>query len=349
MPDTKTYWNIRGEALLPDDPLTRCLVILTMYFHNPMSAQTLTAGLPLENMRLTPDLFVRAATRAGLSARVVKRPLDQINPMTLPAVLLLKDGQACVVAERDDQLGWTLIQPESGTGTTRMTTEELAARYDGFAIFSRPAFKFDARAEDQSIPRGQHWFWSVFTRAWPLYTEVLIATFLTNIFALVTPLFVMNVYDRVVPNMAYSTLWVLSVGAFIVYIFDLLMRTLRGYFLDVAGKQIDVVLSATIFERIMGLKAAARPRSVGSLASHMQEFEMFRDFITSATITAVIDLPFVVLFLFIILWLGGPTVIVPIVAMPIIIGVALALQRPQSRPRKTGQLDKWEPCFTMTA
>ena len=330
MPDstTKSGWKVSSEALLPDDPLTRCLVLLTRYFHNPMSAQTLTAGLPLEDMRLTPDLFLRAATRAGLSARVVKRPLEEISPMTLPAVLLLKDGKACVVAERDENLGWVLIQPESNGGTMVLSTEELEAQYDGFAIFSRPAFKFDARAEDQAIPRGQHWFWSVFTRAWPLYTEVLIATFLTNIFALVTPLFVMNVYDRVVPNMAFETLWVLSIGALIVFLFDLLMRTLRAYFLDVAGKQVDIVLSATIFERVLGLKASVRPRSVGSLVSNMQEFEMFRDFITSATITAVIDLPFVVLFLFIILWLGGATVAVPIIAMPIIVGIALILQRP---------------------
>jgi len=331
MPDSTSKppnWNVRGEALLPDDPLTRCLVILTRYFHNPMSAQTLTAGLPLENMRLTPDLFVRSATRAGLSARVVKRPLDQISSMTLPAVLLLKNGNACVVAERDENLGWRLIQPESGGGTITMTSEELAEQYDGYAIFSRPSFKFDERAEDQSIPRGQHWFWSVFTRSWPLYAEVLIATFLTNVFALVTPLFVMNVYDRVVPNMAFETLWVLSIGALIVFLFDLLMRSLRGYFLDVAGKQIDVILSATIFEKVLGLKSAVRPRSVGSLANNLQEFEMFRDFITSATITAVIDLPFVALFLVIIFWLGGATVLVPILAMPIIIGLGIILQRP---------------------
>ena len=331
MPDSTSKpqnWNVRGDALLPDDPLTRCLVILTRYFHNPMSAQTLTAGLPLENMRLTPELFVRSATRAGLSARVVKRPLDQISSMTLPAVLLLKGGSACVVAERNEKLGWILIQPESGGGSITMTTEELSEQYDGYAIFSRPAFKFDARAEDQSIPRGQHWFWSVFARSWPLYAEVLIATFLTNIFALVTPLFVMNVYDRVVPNMAFETLWVLSIGAVIVFLFDLMMRSLRAYFLDVAGKQIDVILSATIFEKVLGLKSAVRPRSVGSLANNLQEFEMFRDFITSATITAVIDLPFVALFLVIIFWLGGATVLVPILAMPVIIGLAMILQRP---------------------
>lgn len=319
---------MNSEALLPDDPLTRCLVILTRYFHNPMSAQTLTAGLPLEDMRLTPELFLRAAARAGLSARVVKRPLEEISSMTLPAVLLLKDGKACVVAERDENLGWVLIQPESNGGTMVLSTAELAEQYDGFTIFSRPSFKFDARSEDQTIPRGQHWFWSVFTRAWPLYAEVLIATFLTNIFALVTPLFVMNVYDRVVPNMAFETLWVLSIGALIVFLFDFVMRTLRGYFLDVAGKQIDVILSASIFEKVLGLKSAVRPRSVGSLACNLQEFEMFRDFITSATITAVIDLPFVLLFLGIIFWLGGPTVVVPILAMPIIVGIGMALQRP---------------------
>ena len=331
MPDPKqksSNWSLHGEALLPDDPLTRCLVILTRIFHRPMSAQTLTAGLPLEDMRLTPDLFLRAAARAGLSARVVRRPLDQISAMTLPAVLLLKNGNACVVSARTGTLGWEVIQPESDGGSLTLTTEALAAQYDGYAIFSRPSFKFDARADDQTIPQGQHWFWSVFVRAWPLYAEVLVATFLTNIFALVTPLFVMNVYDRVVPNMAIETLWVLSIGALIVFLFDFLMKSLRGYFLDVAGKQIDIILSANIFEKVLGLKSAVRPRSVGSLANNLQEFEMFRDFITSATITAVIDLPFVVLFLFIIFWIGGATVLVPVLTIPIIILIAMILQKP---------------------
>ncbi|MCM1129740.1 MAG: type I secretion system permease/ATPase [Alistipes senegalensis] len=321
-------WKIPFEALLSDDPLLNCLVILTRLYHQPYSAQTLTAGLPLENGRLTPELFLRAASRAKLSGRINKRTLEEISGMTFPAVLLLKNGRACVATARSETGVWTLISPESGSGETRMSTEELAGFYNGFVIFCRPAFRFDARADEHGIPGNEHWFWSVFKKAWPLYSEVLIASFLINVFALITPLFTMNVYDRVVPNQAYETLWVLAIGIFIIYVFDLIMKTLRAYFLDVAGKRVDIILSASIFEKIMGLKAAVRPKSVGSLANNLHEFEMFRDFITSATITALIDLPFTILFLLIILWVGGPVVLVPLAAIPVIVIVALALQRP---------------------
>ncbi len=314
--------------MLPEDPLTSCLVILTRIFHHPYSAQTLTAGLPLEDSRLTPDLFPRAAARAGLSSRVIKRTLQKISPLTLPAILLLNDGRACVVTARDSTGHWTVIQPESGVGEIKLTNEALAAEYSGYVIFSRPAFKFDTRAEEEVIPRPHHWFWDVLEYAWPLYSEVLIASFLLNIFALVTPLFVMNVYDRVVPNQAFETLWVLAIGVLIVSLFDFVMKGLRGYFLDVAGKQVDTILSASIFEKVLGLKAAVRPSSVGGLANTLHEFDTFRDFITSVTITSLIDLPFVLLYVGVVLWVGGWLVVIPLLAIPLIIITSLLLQRP---------------------
>ncbi len=321
-------WKVPVDTLMSDDPLSRCLVILTKLFHNPFSAQTLTAGLPLEDGRLTPELFIRAAQRAGLTTRIVKRDLKKITPLTLPCVLLLKNGYACVATAKNEANVWTIIQPESDGGETKVSNIDLLNYYDGIAIFSKPAFKLDSRAQDHAIPKSQHWFWSVFKQSLPLYSEVLLASFLINIFALVTPIFTMNVYDRVVPNNAFDTLWVLGVGVVIVYIFDLIMKTLRAYFLDLAGKRVDVILSATIFEKIMSLKAAVRPKSVGSMANYLAEFEMFREFITSATVTTLIDLPFTILFLLIILWVGGPIVLVPLVIMPVIVLIALALQRP---------------------
>jgi ATP-binding cassette subfamily C protein LapB len=102
----------------------------------------------------------------------------------------------------------------------------------------------------------------------------------------------MNVYDRVVPNQAIDTLWVLASGVFLVYIFDFIIRMLRGYFVDIAGKKSDILISANIFERVMGMKLVNRPVSIGAFASNLKDFESIRDFITSATILSVIDLPF---------------------------------------------------------
>jgi ATP-binding cassette subfamily C protein LapB len=151
------------------------------------------------------------------------------------------------------------------------------------------------------------------------------------LFALVTPFFTMNIYDRVVPNLALQTLWVLAIGAFIVFGFDLLMRTLRAYFIDVAGKRVDVTLSANIFANVLGIRMAGRPASVGAFANNVQEFESFRDFVTSATITTLVDLPFALLFVLAMAWIGGPIAWIPAVAFPIIVGFGFALQGPLSR------------------
>jgi ATP-binding cassette subfamily C protein LapB len=141
----------------------------------------------------------------------------------------------------------------------------------------------------------------------------------------------MNIYDRVVPNLAYSTLWVLTIGAACVFCFDLLMRTLRAYFIDVAGKRADITLSAKIFATVVGIRMAGRPASVGAFANNVQEFESFREFVTSATITTLVDLPFAILFVLAMAWIGGPIAWIPLVAFPIILCFGFVIQQPLSR------------------
>ena len=322
-------WQIPEDGSAFDDPLLDCLVVLTKHHDRPLSAEALRAGLPLENFRFTPDLFVRAATRAELSARVVKRPLAKIQNLVLPAVLLLKNRQACLLFEINESTGRALIlEPESGVGEVAVNLDELASRYLGYTIFVRTEHRFDKRAPEQFQLSSRHWFWGTLFSSWRIYRDVLVASFLISLFALASPLFIMNVYDRVVPNNAVETLWVLASGVAVVYLFDLMMRALRGYFIDVAGKKADIALSAKIFERVMGLKMVDRPASVGAFASNLREFDSIRDFITSATITTIVDLPFVLLYLAVIYFIGGPIVLVPAVGMPLIMLYGLVIQSP---------------------
>ena len=181
------------------------------------------------------------------------------------------------------------------------------------------------------MPQPRHWFWSAISQSWPIYGEALVASLLINLFALVTPFFTMNVYDRVVPNLALETLWVLTIGVALVFGFDFLMRTLRAYFIDVAGKRVDVILSANIFARVLGIRMDARPASVGAFANNVQEFESFREFVTSATITTLVDLPFALLFIAAMAWIGGPIACIPLAAVPLIVGFGLLVQVPLSR------------------
>lgn len=141
----------------------------------------------------------------------------------------------------------------------------------------------------------------------------------------------MNVYDRVVPNNAIETLWVLSLGIFIVLIFDFLLKMLRGYFVDAAGKVADIKLASRIFEHVMNMRMASRPRSAGAFASNLREFETLRDFFTSATLASLVDLPFLALFVAIIWMIGGVVAVVPLLGIPLVIGAGLLVQIPLDR------------------
>lgn len=312
------------------DPLLASLVHLTRLLGTPWSAEALSAGLPVPEAGLTPELLLRAAERAGLAAQIAARPLAEISALVLPVVLLLDERQACILIARGADGRAQVLLPESG-GVCDVDLVELGVRYSGYAVFVQPRPRMDARSELSAEPQPRHWFWSAIARSWPIYGEALVASLLINLFALVTPFFTMNVYDRVVPNLALETLWVLTIGVVLVFGFDLLMRTLRAYFIDVAGKRVDVTLSANIFARALGIRMDARPASVGAFANNVQEFESFREFVTSATITTLVDLPFALLFIAAMAWIGGPIAWVVLAALPLIVGVGMLLQPPLAR------------------
>lgn len=315
------------EDLVHHDPLLDCLVELTRIHGRPSTRAALVAGLPLENGLLTPSLFWRAAGRAGLSAKLVKRPLHSIDPALLPAVLMLKGNEACVLLGWDDTAeNARVLLPDSGQGTVLLRREELMVRYTGITIFARPHFRFDKRTPQVGEVKLRHWFWGALSDQWPVYRDVLAAALLINVMALALPLFTMNVYDRVVPNRAIETLWVLALGVAIVIAVDMVLRTLRGYFIDLASARIDMQLSAKIMERVLGVRMEARPAAVGSFASNLRSFESVRDFITSATVTALVDLPFALLFLLVIALIAWPLVLPVLVAMVLVLVYAYVVQ-----------------------
>lgn len=326
-------WNIQKDHTPYDDPLLSCLLQLTKMQHRPFSPTVLTAGLPLVDNRLTPELFIRAASRAGIAAKIVKKPLSKITNIALPTVLLLKNKQACILVQILDNGIAKVIEPEtvsdSTTGVKDIPLSDLENNYTGYVIFAEPVYQFNERsaaATTQSTERD--WFWDVLHKAWPIYNDVIIASLMINIFALASPLFIRSIYDRVVPNQAMVTLWVLSIGILIVFCFDFFMRLLRGYFIDIASKNVDVKLSAAIYEHLMALPMSSRPASVGVMANMVHAFEAFRDFITSATVSVLVDLPFVFLFIIVIWLIGGSLAIIPALALPIVFAIGYFIQKP---------------------
>jgi ATP-binding cassette, subfamily C, bacterial LapB len=305
------------EDLIHPDPLLDCLVEVCRLHGQGASRASLAAGLPLLQGRLNLELTERAAARAGMATRLQRLALHSIDPAALPAILVLADNQACVLLGHDDQGQARVLLPATGQGAITLGQADLAARYAGVALFVRPHFRFDSRAPAVRATRRGHWFWSAITAQRFVYRDVLAAAALVNVFALAFPIFSMNVYDRVVPNQAIETLWALAIGIALVLCADLWLRSLRSRFVDEASARIDVSLSATLLERVLGLKMAHRPESVGSFASQLRGFEQVRDFIASGTMTALIDLPFTLLFIAVMVWLS------PWLAVPVVLAFAL--------------------------
>ena len=320
------------------DPLLDCLVQLTHLHGKPYTAQALSNGLPLVDQRLTPSLLARAAARAQFSTRIVQRTLDDVPQGLLPAILLLHGGRACLLL-RAQEGGRVLLQYPESDSPVEVQVQALLQDYTGLMCFVRPQFRFEQRSVQQGMePRSSHWFWAVILENRRLYRDALLAAVLINVFALAMPLFSMNVYDRVVPNNAVETLWVLAIGISLVLIFNFVLTTTRAYVVDAASKRVDVQLSAQIMERVLDLRMESRPASVGSFAANLRSFESVRDFIASASLTTLVDLPFVLLFLVAIAWVSPWMLIPPVVAIAAILLVSFWAQaRMESLTLKTFQ------------
>lgn len=324
------------------DPLLECLVLFTELNNRPFSAEALTAGLPTQPGRTRPELFSikgakgnfsRAAARAGFTSRLVKRSLEEISPLVLPCILVLKGKNACILTGFDDEKKFAkIIMPEAGDTVEWVAMEDLAQEYMGFAFYLKKELHFEEAPHGKvNEEKASHWFWGTLWRNRDLYRDVIIASLMINLFVLATPLFTMNVYDRVVPNNAVETLWVLALGVSVIYIFDMLIKFVRTYFLEIAGKKSDIIMSSLLFEKTMDLKMAAKPKSVGSFANNLKEFESIRSFFTSSTVAALIDLPFVFIFLFTVYYIAGHIAIVPLITMFLILVYTFTLRGPLHR------------------
>ncbi|RJG14200.1 type I secretion system permease/ATPase [Pseudomonas cavernicola] len=310
-----------------DDPLLDSLLSLCALHQKPTSRATLTTGLPLPKQRLTAELLPRAAARVGLQGRLLRRRLEQIPAIAMPAMLLLQEGRSAVLLGWDADGRARLMLSESEGGEVKVSLELLAEDYLGQVFFAQPRHKFDINHGDL-IPRTRTWFRDTLKRSRWLYIDAVAASLLINLIGLGAPLFVMNVYDRVVPNQATATLWVLAIGISGAFMFDLLLKTMRGLCLDLAGKKTDLIISATLFERIVGMTMRHRPARVGSFAQNIHEFQTLRDFLASLTLTTLIDLPFTLLVLLVIAMLGGHLVWIPVLAFPVALLIGWLLQKP---------------------
>ncbi len=306
------------------DPLLECLVYLTAHFGRAKSAKSLTAGLAYDANGMRPNLFCDAAERLGLKTKIVKRSsIRKIQNSVLPVVLILNDEQSCVLLSMKGKKA-KVYMPETAS-VRDVTIDALEKDYAGYSIFIHPRSEFTNPDTVHLEDVDRHWFWGIVQENRKVYGMVILAAVFINLFGLTSPLFIMNVYDRVIPNNAIETGWALGIGALVVFGFDLVMRTIRSYMIDLAGRRVDVIAARRIYDQVLNMRLAGRPKSSGSFANMLRDFDSVREFFTSATITGLVDLPFTLIFLFVIYKLGGGIafVLLGLIALVTLIGFLL--------------------------
>lgn len=327
-----TSFDHASEAVAPGsvpDPILDRLVFIAQSLGRNVDAEQLTAGIPLPTGRITAAELDECAGRAGLAVTASKLPAERVKSSMLPALIIGEDGDAVAVMHRDRERFELALPAIAGTHWADL--ERLQADHPGQWYFIRPVFYLDVRGLLYHLPQPRRWFWDVFKANRSIYLWALLATLLVNVLAVVIPFYAMAVYDRVVPNAALDSLWVLTTAAAVVLGFDLLNRQLRSYLLEAAARKADVALSSHIFAHSLRMRAESRPASGGVLANIVRDFETVRDFFTSTTLTLLGDLPFMLFFLAVIALLGGWIALVPAVIIPLALAAAWLVRRPLAR------------------
>src|SRR5471030_895904 len=336
-----------------DDTLLKSLVWMAAYHGKPTSEAAMLSGLPAGRF-ISPKQAQLAMEQSGFNVGVIERQPNEVSPMLLPVVLFRKDHGGCVLicrsptdvklikpaaeikpgeqpAEDEMEAAYLVVLPEAGSKVVAIGVSQLKANYTGFAMLVKPIGRVDIRAGKPEPKENGHWLLSTLWRYRRYYWSAALAALLINVLALAGTFFTMNVYDRVVPNQAFVTLCSLAIGVVIAMVFEAIARNVRAHLLDLAGKKADLVLGTMLFRQALSIQMEHKPASSGSFANQLREFESVRDFATSATLAAISDLPFVLMFVGVIFVIGGPLGWVPMLLIPLILIISIIIQWPLAR------------------
>lgn len=319
------------DAKAVRDPVVESIAWLARRFERPSSPILIRAGLATDEKGELPFHQIEAAlANIGMRGDLLRLRLQRWKSRQMPAILAMENGEPVVVLEAN--AGQLLVRRPGAIEPIWLDPEALQAGYSGFGVTIEPD-PTGERAEERPWERARrtHWFWS---EAWKVrrnFWFVGLAAATINMLAFALPLFSMNVYDRVIPNRAVATLWVLAIGVVLAFAFDFSLRLARARLIDEVGRSLDSRLSRKLFEKIMNLPLAAREGSTGALAKRVSDYEQVREFFASTTVVLVVDMAFIFLFLALITVLAGWLVMVPIVGMAVMATAGIVLQRAMAR------------------
>ncbi|WP_299506335.1 type I secretion system permease/ATPase [uncultured Roseobacter sp.] len=305
-------------------------------FDRPFSEAATRSRIPQDASLSDAHHLARALETIGLKSRVVLRDPAAVDAIALPFIAWRKSGDPIVIQGFGNKGKVAqIVDPVDGPLSQEITLRQL--RKD-----IRPDLMLVTRSDDRAgamlspatameSAQKPHWFWGAVQANWGNWAQVLVAALLLNLMSLALPLFVMNVYDKVIPNLAYVTLWTLAIGVGIALLLDLVMRTLRANILESIGRRVDLKVAATLFRQAMDTTLLNRPGGAAGIASTIRDFEVVREFFASATFVALIDLLFIGIFVAALFFIVGPIALVPLFAVPVVLVIAIAAQLPIGR------------------
>ena len=325
--DSNSSYN--GSNKRTTDSYLESLQFIAKYYQKNVSKESLSSGILVQGSFMGLNDFIKSASRIGLISKTANRKIEQISKLALPCLLVLKNNRASVLLDIDFKTNKAKVFIPGLGGETVVTIDRLLQEYDEKIVLIKNEYQYKSNVHKEvEIEKPKHWFIGSLKRNKDIYKKVVLAAIFINLFVIVVPLFTMNVYDRVLPNNAFETLWVLAFGVLTVMIFDFVLKIIRSSYLGLANKRADIVMSNKIYDQLLNIKINQKPASTGMFLSRLQSFESVRDFFTTATITAIVDLPFVFLFLLVIFFISGPLVWVSIATIFIAISFSWYMQKP---------------------
>ena len=294
-------------------------------------ARTLPDGVEEQGREALP----RALSAIGLRCDFVRRDLREIPVIVLPCVLFATAksdfGEGPLLLTGVERGHATVVDPREPDTSHEVPLRRLRRQVERQVLYVTAREDRTAERlapESRARPARGHWLWRPIARNWSAWVQVLVAALAMNILALAVPIFVMNVYDRVIPNLAFVTLWTLAGGVGIALALDLVMKVVRTAVLERTARRIDLQVASRLFSHAMDLRLTARPGGSAGIASQIRDFETVRDFFSSSSFVAVIDLMFIGIFVAVLWAIVGPIAAVPLAAVPVVIVLGIVAQVP---------------------
>ncbi|WP_269914288.1 type I secretion system permease/ATPase [Acinetobacter sp. HY1485] len=300
------------------------ILTIARHYRINTSEEQLKLHLAWGKITKQSELIDLLCTQMGLKHQIQNTPF---TAWQLPLITELNDGQILVVESMDQQQRVSVhLSQDQGLYQT-LSLEELYKNTKAIHIFRPESAVSDVRVDEYIKPYQKSWFWHIVLADWKRYADIMLASLLTNLLALATILFSMNVYDRVIPAQSIPTLWVLTGGVLLAAIFELVLRMSRTYLSDLIGKRADLKISDRVFGHALRIKNNERPKSTGTFISQIRELESIREMVTSTTVGALADLPFFLLFLGVLWFIGHHIFWVVVAVVPFMIIPALLSQK----------------------